>query len=81
MNLSDNQIRALLLAVGRTRDHEMACDECLSQLGEYAELTLRGRTAQDAYDLVRHHLQGCSECCEEFTLLLKALEHLAGPPS
>ncbi len=29
MNLSDDQIRALLQAVSRTRDHELNCDECL----------------------------------------------------
>jgi hypothetical protein len=79
MNLSDDQIRALLHVVSQTRDHELTCDECLAELGSFAELTLRGRTAEEAYDLVRQHLQICGECCEEFNLLLKALEHLAVP--
>jgi hypothetical protein len=80
MNLSDDQIHALLRLVGQTRDQELTCDECLAELGSFAELTLRGRTADEAYDLVRQHLQICGECCEEFHLLLRALEHLAGPP-
>jgi hypothetical protein len=76
MNLSDDQIRALLLAVSRTRDQELACDECLEELGGFAELTLKGRPVEEAYDLVEHHLQICDECSEEFALLLKALESL-----
>ncbi len=81
MNLSDEQIRALLQAVRQTRDHELNCEECLAQLGGFAELTLKGRSVQEAYDLVRQHLQICGECGEEFTLLLKALEAIAGPQS
>jgi hypothetical protein len=79
MNLSDDQIRALLQAVSCTRENELTCDECLMQLGSFAELTLRGRPPEEAYDLVQHHLQVCGECHEEFALLLKALEALAGP--
>ncbi len=79
MNLSDDQIRALLQAVSRTRDRELACDECLGELGSFAELTLEGRPVEEAYDLVRQHLQICDECREEFALLLKALESLVEP--
>jgi hypothetical protein len=76
MNLSDDQIRALLQAVSRTRDQELNCDECLGEVGGFAELTLRGRPVEDAYDLVQQHLQICDECREEFVLLLEALEGL-----
>jgi predicted anti-sigma-YlaC factor YlaD len=76
MNLSDDQIRSLLQDVSRTRDHELTCDECLGELGSFAELTLEGRPVDEAYDLVQQHLQICGECREEFALLLKALEDL-----
>ncbi len=79
MNLSDDQIRALLQVVSRTRDHELTCDECLGELGSFAELTLEGRPVEQAYDLVQQHLQICDECREEFALLLKALEGLVEP--
>jgi hypothetical protein len=79
MNLSDDQIQALLRAVSCTRENELTCDECLMQLGSFAELTLKGRPAEEAHDLLRHHLRICGECQEEFELLLKALEALAGP--
>jgi hypothetical protein len=77
MNLSDDQIQALLRAVSCTRENELTCDECLMQMGSFAELTLKGRPAEEAHDLLRHHLQICGECQEEFELLLKALEGLA----
>jgi predicted anti-sigma-YlaC factor YlaD len=76
MNLSDDQIRSLLQDVSRTRDHELTCDECLGELGSFAELTLEGRPVDEAYELVQQHLQICGECREEFALLLKALEGL-----
>ncbi len=79
MNLSIDQIGALLRAVGRTRDRELTCDECLGELGGFAELTLEGRPVEEAYDLVQQHLQICDECREDFTLLLVGLERLLGP--
>ena len=79
MNLSVDQIGALLQAVSRTRDRELTCDECLVELGSFAELTLEGRPVEEAYDLVQQHLQVCGECQEEFALLLKALEGLEEP--
>ena len=79
MKLSLDQIGALLHAVSRTRDRELTCDECLGELGGFAELTLEGRPIEEAYDLVQQHLQICDECREEFALLLKALEGLVEP--
>ncbi len=79
MNLSVDQIGALLQAVSRTRDQELTCDECLGELGSFAELNLEGRPVEEAYDLVQQHLQICEECREDFALLLKALETLAEP--
>ena len=48
MNLSDDQIQALLRVVSCTRENELTCDECLMQLGSFAELTLKGRPAEEA---------------------------------
>jgi hypothetical protein len=79
MNLSDEQIRDLLRALCFTRDQELNCDECLGEVGSFAELTLRGRPIEEAYDLVQQHLQVCGECREEFALLLKAIEGLVEP--
>ncbi len=79
MNLSVDQIGALLQAVSRTRDRELTCDECLGELGSFAELALEGRPVEEAYNLVQQHLQICGECQEEFALLLKALEGLVEP--
>jgi hypothetical protein len=69
----------LLQSVSRTRDQELTCDACLGELGGFAELTLKGRPVEEAYDLVQQHLQVCGECREEFELLLKALECLVEP--
>ncbi len=59
MNLSSDQIRDLLEVVSHTCDQELTCDECLGELGSFAELTLKGRPVEEAYDLVQQHLQVC----------------------
>ena len=81
MNLSNDQIRSLPQAVSRTRDQELTCDECLGELGGFAELTLTGRPVEEAYDLVQQRLRICAECHEEYLLLLKALEAVEEPQS
>jgi hypothetical protein len=76
MNLTHDQIRSLLQTVSNTRDQELTCDECLCELGVFAERTLAGLPAEQAYDLIEQHLRICDECHEEYLLLLIALEAL-----
>ena len=79
MNITNDQIRALIYAVRCTREQELTCDECLAEVGGFAEAMLQGRQAAEAAGLTRQHLDVCGECREEFEVLLKALEGLAGP--
>ena len=81
MNLTHDQIRSLLQAVINTRDQELTCDECLCELGVFAERTLAGLPVEQAYDLVQQHLRICAECHEEYLMLLKALEAVEEPQS
>jgi hypothetical protein len=81
MNLTHDQIHSLLQAVSNTRDQELTCDECLCELGGFAERALAGLPVEQAYDLVQQHLRICGECQEEYLLLLKALETVEQPQS
>ena len=76
MALSDDQIRALVRALGLTREHEIDCSECLDMVAEFAERELAGRPIPDALETVRHHLTRCGECLEEYEALLKALKRM-----
>jgi predicted anti-sigma-YlaC factor YlaD len=79
MELSDDQIRALVRALGITREHEIDCGECLDRVAEFAECELAGRPIPDALETVRHHLARCGECREEYEALIAALERMQEP--
>lgn len=66
-----------------TRDEEIDCSVCLDLVSDYVDLEL---TAQDAAQLlpaVKHHLDQCQVCREEYLVLreLARHEHNGGPPS
>jgi hypothetical protein len=74
MALTDNQIRALVRAIGLTREQEIDCSECLDRVAEFAERELAGKPVPDALEAVRHHLVRCGECRDEYEALLAALK-------
>jgi hypothetical protein len=79
MALSPREAAELVKLVGRTRDQEIDCDDCLNRLGEFAERYLAGQPVPDALSAVEHHLSICGECREDFELLRAALRS-AEPP-
>jgi len=59
-----------------TRDEEINCDQCLLEMAQFAETELAGRDVPEALAVVRHHLDLCGPCCEEYRALLGALQQL-----
>ena len=76
MALRDDQVRALVRALGITREHEIDCGGCLDMVAEFAERELAGSPIPDALETVRHHLSRCGECREEYEALFTALKHM-----
>ena len=74
MSLTKEQVEALLKMIGLTREDEIDCDECLSQVAEFAERELAGKAIPQGLDAVRHHLAVCAECREEYEALQRVLE-------
>ncbi len=79
MGLSPKQVEILLGAVQLTKDEELDCDRCLTELAQFAEHELEGRPVPEAIVLVQEHLKSCPECCEEYRVLIEALKELQGP--
>jgi hypothetical protein len=73
MVLGHNQMTALMRLLSMTRDHELNCNECLDQMGEFAEHELAGKPVRRVLEDVQHHLGLCSQCAEEYEALLEAL--------
>ncbi len=70
----------VLMAISRTREEEIGCDECFERLERFVEVELSGLDAARAMPLVEDHLQKCGDCREEFEALLEALrEEGRGP--
>ena len=66
-------LKRLIGMVLATEDEEIACEECFKHVDRFAELTLAGKDAAEAYPLVQAHLDRCPDCRAEFEALLDAL--------
>lgn len=74
MKLSQDQLRELLRTLRLTAPKELACDECLKRLAEFAENELEGKSFPQGLLAIEQHLTLCGECREEYEALLKALQ-------
>jgi len=77
MSLSKNEIVELMRLVGLTKDDEINCAECLEMVAEFVERELADNLIPDVLKAVEHHLSICTECREEYEILLQALTSLA----
>ena len=73
MLIGKQQIKLLLSFVAGTREDEIACDECLAGMAEFAETQLVGATIPDAQRHIHAHIEFCPECAEEYAALLDVL--------
>ncbi len=73
MALERQLIQALLSQIAQTREDEISCDECLAGMAEFAETQLVETEVPVALERIRAHLSFCSECAEEYELLLHML--------
>ena len=78
MTLSKEEIAGLMRLIGLTKDDEIDCERCLALVAEFAERELAGRSVPAGLEAVAHHLSVCTECCEEFDVLLQALKAMDG---
>jgi len=76
MSLSKSETEKLLRLLGLTKPREIDCDNCLSQVAEFAEQQLCGKPVREGLRSVAQHLAVCTECREEFDALLFALSNI-----
>jgi hypothetical protein len=67
-------LRKTLLMLDQTREEEYACDEVYQLLDQYVEAVQRGEDPAQLMPLVKHHLDLCVDCHEEYEALLNILE-------
>jgi hypothetical protein len=59
--------------IAHTQEVELACDEVLALMDQFAEMVMRGEDVAYLMPLVQHHLDMCADCREEFEALLRIL--------
>ncbi len=80
MDADRDNLEKIVMAVSRTREEEIGCDECFERLDRFVEMELSGLDVAAAMPLVEDHLDKCGDCREEFEALLEALrEEGRGP--
>jgi len=56
-----------------TEERELSCGEVYELVDQFVELKARGENVEEAMPLVKHHLDLCRECLEEYEALAAAL--------
>ncbi len=74
---SQDSMRKMLSMVARTEAEELSCDDVYRLLDEFAEMIARGEDAASVMPMVKHHVDMCPDCREEFEALVRVLEHQA----
>ena len=71
--LDVDTLKQMVRGIMSSREDEIDCGDCFEQLDHFSELSLAGKSADEALPLVKQHLETCPDCKEEFEVLLKAL--------
>jgi hypothetical protein len=74
MESSKEIMKRMLMNIVRTREKELDCGEVYQVLDEFAEAVTRGEDLTELLPMVKHHLELCRDCGEEFEALLRILE-------
>jgi hypothetical protein len=72
--LSDELVSRMMHRLVVTDDEELSCDEVFALVDEYAEASQRGEDVASLKPFIRHHLDMCRECDEEYQALVRILE-------
>ena len=66
-----------------TRENEISCSECFDLISRFVELEIAGQDAAGKMPEIRHHLNQCRACRDEYEALrdLRRLEENGDLPS
>jgi predicted anti-sigma-YlaC factor YlaD len=66
--------------VAKTHKTEFTCEETFALLDEYVELATNNEDLSAIMPLVKHHLEMCVDCREQFETLLRVIQAESSPP-
>jgi hypothetical protein len=74
MKDTGTMLKKLLEMVEKTEAQEMDCEEVFEVLDIYAEAMVRGEDTSEMLPKVKHHIEMCRDCFEEYEALMRILE-------
>ncbi len=79
MGEAEKMLKGLLQALIHTHEDELDCQQVYEVVDVYAEIAARGEDVSEALPLVKHHLEMCKDCMEEYEALMRVLESGRSP--
>ncbi len=81
--MKSDRFERWLQNIYHTRDQEISCSECFDSVSHFVDMELSGEDAASKMPQVKHHLDQCRACREEYETLrdLKRLENEGNLPS
>jgi hypothetical protein len=78
-----NRFENWLRNIYETQNEEISCTECFDLVSPYVELEVSGQDATTKMPKVKHHLEQCRACRDEYEALrdLRLLEERGEAPS
>ncbi len=67
-------VARLVRRIAHTLEQEIDCGECSKLSPQYIDALLDGRDRLDRWDLVRVHLDQCTVCAQELTVLFQVVQ-------
>ncbi len=79
--IQEETLKKMIKAIAETRSDEYDCDLCFEKLEKFVEMDFFGEDAAKHYPMVKHHLDSCVCCAEEYQALIDALSGLESDPT
>jgi hypothetical protein len=72
---ASNPLKRFLSQISNTKKDELPCDDVFDLLDVYADAQAKGEDPSVYLPLVKHHLEMCRDCFEEYESLMAILEN------
>lgn len=74
MDEADKMTKALVESLRNTLEDELDCQQVYEVIDVYAEMAMRGEDVSEVLPMVKHHLEMCKDCMEEYDALMRILK-------
>jgi hypothetical protein len=83
ITVSKDRFNRWLQVIFNTQEDEISCSDCFDMMSHFVEMELSGKDAAGSMPQLKHHLDQCPACREEYENVrnLQMLENMGALPS